>query len=279
MSNKEERGKFKKYFVEREKGKLVDRGNEEDEAVDTAVKRFKALLENKERLEEEITKWKASMQSDDDTPAPAAKKKAAPKRKAASTDEVKEKKKKVRMAPDDIPLPESRAPFTCTMHFDKNGRPFWYNPKTNDSSWTIPPHEYKAINGHSLKELGFAISARGTKVSKKGTRKGALHGYHVFVKKFDPPALNGVETKGVQRILLAAAAWKILTDAEKAEWKAKSVIMNKEINDKKALEDAESDDAEPEPVAKKTPAAASKKARKEAEKKVEVKADPAEFDW
>ena len=91
--------------------------------------------------------------------------------------------------------------------------------------------------GAALKESGFSS---GGKVSKKGSRKGNLHPYQIFVKEFKPDTskMKDKSQIGKTRMRLAAEAWKNLTDKEKGHWKDKSVEHNKNVNAKIA-EDVE----------------------------------------
>jgi hypothetical protein len=292
--------KFKKHFLTTTADRLIkDKNKSVDEAREIAEKRYKQLAEDQEEFDERFNEWNAQQAKDgdakgkrkapaapavaDDEAAPSGEKKKASKKKskgkAPATDadgtsedgEPKPKAKRAkRINPDEIEAPKKRVQFQTSVHFDKNGHMFFYNHKTNESSWHISAHDFNILFGGAVKELG--LGAGGSK-SKRGTRKSRLHGYHVFVKEFVPETtIDNPHEKGKERIRLAAAAWGKLTEADKAPWQAKAVKLNEEIA---AKEKADAPSSSDEPAKEDAKAPKPKKAAKA----VAVKADAGKDDW
>lgn len=181
-------------------------------------------------------------------------------------------KRAKKIAPGDIPNPTKRCNLNCSMHFDKNGRMFFYNHKTNESSWQLDAHDFGILFGPAIKELGYVVGGGG-KVSKKGTRKNNIHGYHVFVAefKFDRSTVTDKRKIGKARIEQAASAWRNITAEQKEEWNARAKVKRDTLNAAAAA--AGEDVAGPSTKGKK-PAAPSKPTP------AEIKADDsADFDW
>ena len=292
---------FKKHFISTVADRLVNEKNKSaKEAQEMAENRYKMLVDDEDEFTKKFDEWSAKQSKDgdkgkgakrkspkeaddDDEPAaPSDKKKAAkPKKpKAPVTDaegsedgEPKPPKAKraKRVNPDDIEPPKKRVQFHTSIHFDKNGHMYFYNRKTNESTWHLPMHDFGILFGDAIKEMG--LSAGGGK-AKRGNRKSRLHGYHIFVKEFKTDVtIDNPHEKGKERIRLAAAAWKKLTEDEKVPWHNKAVKTNEESAAKE-----KGDGAEAAAAGKDESKAAASKGKK-GSKAVAVKADAGNDDW
>jgi hypothetical protein len=286
--------KFKKAFIASITEKFLKKGKDEDEASEAATHQYEKLEKNKTAFDEKFNDWLKSKgkeekpekekaasskgkrpASDDTDDEPKEEKKKATKRKAKpapAEDGAPEKEPKAKrakkIAPGDIPMPTKRASLNCTVHFDKNNRMFFYDHKTGESSWSISAHDFNIMFGPAMKEVGFVVGSGG-KVSKKGTRKNNIHGYHVFVAefKFDRSAVDDKTKIGKARIEQAAAAWRNLSDDQKKEWGARAKVK------RDALNAASADEPGPSTKGKKPAVAPAKPTP------AEIKADDSELDW
>ena len=291
--------KFKKHFLTTTADRLIkDKNKSTEEAREIAEKRYKQLVDDQEEFDERYNEWTAKQPkdaeagaskgkrktADDDAaekkPAKAKKPKATkaappPDADGGNSDDGVEAKPKAKRAkrinPDEIEAPKKRVQFHTTVHFDKNGHMFFYNHKTNESTWHCPAHDANIWFGGAFKEMGLGAS---TSKAKRGARKSRLHAYHVFVKEFKPDVtIDNPHEKGKERIRLAALAWGKLTEDDKVPWQAKAVKLNEELAAKEKGDDAPSD----EPVAKDE--VKSTKPKKAAAKAVAIKADAGKDDW
>ena len=288
---------FKKHFLTTTADRLVkEKDKGVSEARELAEKRYKLLVDDQETFDEKYSEW-AAAQPKPSAAAPApdgAKKRKAKaddgdkkekkpgKRKAKEPEDGAEAKPKVkrakRLSPDEIPLPTKRVQLQTSIHLDKHGRMFFYNHKTNESSWQLPAHDFNVLFGPAVKELGYGGGGRG---AKRGTRKSKLHGYHIFVKEYVPEVdIANPHEKGKERIRLAAKAWKLLTEPDKEPWKKKADKLNETVAAKEKADAAALEDGTAAPAAAAKAAPKAKKAAPSAKAAVDVKADgDLDFDW
>lgn len=286
--------KFKKHFISALAERLVDEKNKSPkEAQEMAEARFKKLLDQEDEYKEKFDEWKSKQTNDskgkrkssakddedeDDKKKSTKKKGKAPAADADGSEDGEPKPPKAkrprRVNPDDIEPPKKRVQFHTSVHFDKNGHMYFYNRKTNESSWDLPLHDFTILFGNAVKEMG--LSSGGAK-AKRNNRKSKLHGYHIFVRDFKTDVeIENPNEKGKERIRLAAAAWKKLSAEEQKPWHDKAVKVNE---DNAAKGDGAEKEAAPASAAAAPKDESKGKATKKGAKAAAVKADAGNDDW